>query len=106
MNVDYFYQSMNKYSKYLLLFAFLTALSISGSAYLNPPYQHIGSLGIVVFWILGTGSLFLRGYDWYKKDLLRRAENVDIDESENEDAEDDETTENENKKPEVERLFS
>lgn len=93
---------MNKYSKYLLVFACLTALSIIGSASLNPPYQHIATAGIVVFWILGVASVLLRGYAWYKKDLLRRAEEVDTDEE----TEGEETEDDENKKSEVERLFS
>lgn len=107
MNVDYFYRNMNKYSKYLLVFACLTVLSIIGSASLNPPYQHIATAGIVVFWILGVASVLLRGYAWYKKDLLRRAEEVDTDEeTEGEETEGEETEDDENKKSEVERLFS
>lgn len=89
---------MNKYTRYILIFATLTALSIIGSAYLNPPYQHLGTAGVVVFWIMGLGSFFLRGYDWYKKDLLKRAKNVKEDvEEEDEDSE---------QKSEIERLFN
>ena len=93
--MDYLCRSMNKYTKYIIISASLTILSVIGSAYLTAPYRHVGTVGVAVFWIAGLGSFFLRGYEWYKKDMLKRAKEVE--------EEDKDTKRKE--KSEIERLF-